>query len=442
MPEIDTLSPKQLLVMDWWLKPEFKNKYFLLADGSVRSGKTLSLSISFLTWCFQNFRHAKFIIAGQSVSSIRQNILDSLIDFAKRVGYFVHQDRNNNTVIFRLGDNWNEFILFGDPNKSAKDHVAGISTSGCLLDEATRMDEPFVNMVTSHCNVKRKNDDGVVISRPKVWMDCNPSVPVHFIKTEWLDKTKEKNGLNIHFRLTDNPSLDKNQIKQYESFYSGVFYRRDILGEWATSDALVFNTFDNKSQVINYQQFLKMTKDHHLTYFVGQDFGFEHFNSIVLMAADENNNNYVIKEITDQHKLMSVHIHTIQRIYDRYGKIPVYCDSANPDKIQSLRDAGINAQNADKRVMPGVEYLCGLINTHHFYVVGENTNHLLNDIYKFHWNPKTGKPQTSSGNDDDYDATDAARYGGFTHYQAVMNKRSHPSMKEQYNAVQSLGLIR
>ena len=42
-------SKKQLKVLSWWKVDGIKDKYdAIIADGSVRSGKTVSMSISFI----------------------------------------------------------------------------------------------------------------------------------------------------------------------------------------------------------------------------------------------------------------------------------------------------------------------------------------------------------------------------------------------------------
>ena len=48
-------SPKQRQAMLWWAMPESKQYDAIVCDGSVRSGKTMAMSIGFLIWSMRNF---------------------------------------------------------------------------------------------------------------------------------------------------------------------------------------------------------------------------------------------------------------------------------------------------------------------------------------------------------------------------------------------------
>ena len=54
--KFDIFSKKQLIVLTWWNeKSKFKDKKGIICDGSIRSGKSLSMSLSFIFWAMKNF---------------------------------------------------------------------------------------------------------------------------------------------------------------------------------------------------------------------------------------------------------------------------------------------------------------------------------------------------------------------------------------------------
>ena len=54
-------SIKQKKVLTWWNdKSPVKNKNGIIADGSIRAGKTLSMSLSFVLWAMTKFNRTKF----------------------------------------------------------------------------------------------------------------------------------------------------------------------------------------------------------------------------------------------------------------------------------------------------------------------------------------------------------------------------------------------
>lgn len=69
-------SRKQLKVLSWWKVDGIKDKYdAIIADGSVRSGKTVSMSISFIFWAMAMFSDCNFAICGKTVGSCRRNVI-------------------------------------------------------------------------------------------------------------------------------------------------------------------------------------------------------------------------------------------------------------------------------------------------------------------------------------------------------------------------------
>lgn len=48
--EYQSFSPRQKLTMLWWNLNEFRERDGLICDGSVRSGRTLSMTVGFFLW--------------------------------------------------------------------------------------------------------------------------------------------------------------------------------------------------------------------------------------------------------------------------------------------------------------------------------------------------------------------------------------------------------
>ena len=51
----------------------------LIADGSIRSGKTVSLSLSFVLWGMARFNGQNFALCGKTIASLRRNLLTELL---------------------------------------------------------------------------------------------------------------------------------------------------------------------------------------------------------------------------------------------------------------------------------------------------------------------------------------------------------------------------
>jgi PBSX family phage terminase large subunit len=126
-----------------------------------------------------------------------------------------------------------------------------------FFDEAALMPQSFVNQATARCSV-----DGA-----KLWFNCNPAGPYHWFKLEWLDKLNEKHALHLHFTMDDNPSLSERVKERYRRMYSGVFFKRYILGLWVMAEGLVYDMFDQSEHVVP-------TEDRPYTqYYISIDYG-------------------------------------------------------------------------------------------------------------------------------------------------------------------------
>lgn len=228
-------SRKQRQILNWWTKESpVKDCDGIIADGSIRSGKSLCMSLSFCLWAMSSFNGQSFGMCGKSISSFRRNVLFWLKLMLTGRGYRYEDKRSDNLLIIYKGDTINYFYIFGGRDERSQDFVQGITLAGVFLDEVALMPESFVNQATGRCSV-----DG-----SKLWFNCNPSFPSHWFKTQWIDKRKEKNLLYLHFMMDDNLSLSERVKERYKHMYSGVFFKRYILGLWALAEGLIYPMYE------------------------------------------------------------------------------------------------------------------------------------------------------------------------------------------------------
>lgn len=68
-------SKKQKQVLSWWENPKYKDKEAIICDGSVRAGKTVIMSLSYIIWAMAKFDEEQFGMAGKTIGSLRRNII-------------------------------------------------------------------------------------------------------------------------------------------------------------------------------------------------------------------------------------------------------------------------------------------------------------------------------------------------------------------------------
>ena len=227
------LSEKQIQVLKW----PYQGKRALICDGAVRSGKTSVMSLSFLLWAMGAFQGQNFALCGKTVGSAQRNIIRPLLATTYLRQHFnLSYSRAEHVLTVSRGGRSNRFYVFGGRDESSYTLIQGATLAGVLLDEAALMPRSFVEQALARCSVEGA----------KLWFNCNPDVPEHWFRKEWLLKLEEKNASHLHFTMDDNPSLSPETRAMYESLYTGVFYRRYVLGQWTAGDGLIYDMFDEK----------------------------------------------------------------------------------------------------------------------------------------------------------------------------------------------------
>lgn len=223
--------------MTWWNRPGLKEFEGLICDGAVRSGKTVCMADGFFIWSMSHFQGQSFGVCGRSITSLRRNIISNLHSWLGGL-FQIRENRSDNKLTVRYKDRENVYYLFGGLDESSYKQIQGVTLAGALLDEVALMPRSFVEQTCARCSVEGS----------KLWFNCNPAGPEHWFYKEWILKKQDKKMLHLHFTMADNPGLSQKIRSRYESLYTGVFYRRYILGHWCVAEGLVY-AFDPEKHI-------------------------------------------------------------------------------------------------------------------------------------------------------------------------------------------------
>lgn len=226
-------SEKQLKALTWWSKESPYSEYNgIIADGSIRAGKTVSVAVSFILWAMHTYDRQNFAMCGKTVGTFRRNVWNWLKMVLNARGYTITESHTNNTIIIDSGRAVNYFYIFGGRDESSQDLIQGMTLAGLYCDEVALMPESFVNQATGRCS----------IPGAKIWFNCNPESPMHWFLKNWIEKQDQKRMLHLHFTMDDNPSLSDAVRERYETQYGhgGVFYERFILGLWVMAQGAIY----------------------------------------------------------------------------------------------------------------------------------------------------------------------------------------------------------
>lgn len=344
-------SKQQQRLMHWW-RPGLTSAEndFVIADGSIRSGKTIACIIGFLTWSQEMFSGQSFILAGKTMGALKKNVVRSMQQILEAWGWSYTYIRSGTDARIEIGSN--TYYLYGANTEASQDALQGLTAAGAYADEAALFPQSFIDQMIGRCSV-----DGW-----KVWMNCNPEGPHAYIKEEFIDKAKEKKVYRLHFMMDDNLTLSAQRKEAYKRSWSpgSVFYKRFILGLWVAADGLIYQQFaDNVKQYLIDENWLKENEIIYAT--IGVDFGgTKSAHSFTLTGFTRGYKQVVVldeyyyKKRINPKQLQDDFIDFVKRAKQKYKVYEAYCDSAEQTLIAGLEMAcvqahvGIEIKNAIK----------------------------------------------------------------------------------------------
>lgn len=404
-------SKKQRKVLNWWCRSSPVRDYNgIIADGAIRSGKSVAMSLGFVIWAMSEFEACNFAMCGKTIGSFRRNVLFWLKLMLRSRGYSVSEQRTENLVIVKRNDVQNYFYVFGGKDERSQDLIQGITLAGVFFDEVALMPESFVNQATGRCSV-----DG-----SKFWFNCNPGSPAHWFKTGWIDKRADKRLLYLHFTMDDNLSLSEAVKERYRSTYTGVFFKRYILGEWKSADGVIYRQFaDDPERFI-----LDEVPADIIIGTMGLDFGgngsahagclvgiTRGYRSIVIL--DE----YYRKEVIDPGMLTDDVCGFVQRSQAQVRATSIWCDSAETTLIKGIRTEvfarhiPVEVRNARKGEIIDRIRLCDMLMSQGRFFIMRRCRHTIAALSEAVWDSKSPtKDRRLDDGSTNIDSLDALEY--------------------------------
>ena len=294
--------------------------------GATRSGKTYCDYFTIPMRIRAASDDGIIVLIGYTVATLCRNILDPM----RRIWGEALVGKVSSSDTVRMFGRTCWLIGAGRSLQAAKLQGAGISY--CYGDEITTWDEEVFHMLKSRLDRKDSCFDGT----------CNPAAPTHWFK-RFLDS-----GADIFqqvYTIDDNPFLKPEFVSALKREYAGtVYYDRYILGRWTAAEGAIYRCFadDPDSFAISAQEaaslsFCRIT--------VGVDFGgtksgtsfvatgfTSGFEKLVVLSAVR------YTDEMDSVLLGKRFCAFLEDIASRF-RMPcaVYCDSAEPVLIRSLR---------------------------------------------------------------------------------------------------------
>ena len=411
--EYKPFSVKQKKILTWWVENSpVKDMDGIIADGAIRSGKTMSMSLSFGLWAMHCFDKQNFLICGKTIGSLRRNVIFDWKRQMKSHGFSIKEQRTDNLLIVTKGQKINYFYLFGGKDESSQDLVQGITAAGVFFDEVALQPESFVNQATGRCSV----------SGSKFWFNCNPEGPFHWFKVNWINRISgmdpdavfdeenpPKKLVYLHFTMDDNLSLSDEIKLRYRSMYRGVFYQRFISGLWYVASGLIYDMFDKDIHT-------KGTAPEACRRYVAVDYGTTN-PTVFLAIADDGKRVWVEKEYyydsikEGKQKSDTDYADDFDKFIEEWGHRPlkVVIDPSAANFRLVLRRRHYRVTEADNDVLDGIRKVSSMLALDNLYV-NESCTNTIKEFYSYTWDTKAAESGVEKPVKQQDHAMDALRY--------------------------------
>lgn len=371
------LTHKQKQVLHSYLHDDWK---IMILSGAFRAGKTVMNNYIFVMELkriaklakIRKDPHPQYILAGYSSNSIYTNVISAIESY---FGITMKTDRHGHYHLFGV-----DIVPSYTGSIRGVGSIRGMTSYGAYINEASLATHNVFQEILQRCSIEGA----------RIICDTNPDIPTHWLKTDYIDNPDPKARIkSFTFTIDDNTFLSKDYVESIKAATpKGMFYDRGILGQWVTGDGIVYRDFDKDKMVISREQ---VPDD--LEYYVGVDWGYEHPNPIILLGDDKDGNTYVLADYTKKHKFIDYWVRIAKNLQASFGRnLIFYADSARPDNVNEFQSNGINCINANKNIMPGIECVARKMRIGQFYVVDTAASGLLEEIYQYAWDDKTGLP--------------------------------------------------
>ena len=371
-------SPKQRTALTWWIQGSGFDQYdAIICDGAIRSGKTLAMGLGFFLWAMVSFRDQRFGVCGKTIGSLRRNVLSEILPRLEKLGITWKERRSENLVIVKYRGRENRFYIFGGRDESSASLIQGITFAGILLDEVALMPQSFVEQACARCSV----------AGSRLWFNCNPAGPTHWFYKSWIQEAEKRNCLRLHFTMEDNPSLSPQIRQRYERLYTGVFYRRFILGQWAQAEGRVYDFFEP-------EMVRPVPKGEFQKWYVSCDYGTVNPTSMGLWGL-QNGIWYRVKEfyfssrVAQRQMTDEEYAVALSNLVGERKVIAVIVDPSAASFIEVLRRKGWTVQKADNDVLTGIRQTSDALKEGRI-VICEGCGDCIREMDEYVWDLSSG----------------------------------------------------
>lgn len=387
MPDDLPLSPKQLTSL------RDSTGRVNVWEGSIRSGKTVASLLRWLIYVATAPTGGALVVIARTRDSAARNVFNPLQDtglfgsLAHLVSYTAGAPTA--TILGRT------VYVLGASDAKAEKVLRGLTVAGAYVDEATVIPEEFFTQLLGRMSVPGA----------QLFATTNPDNPAHWLKRKFLDRIGQlPDWRRFHFTLADNPSLTAEYVASISLEFTGLWFRRFILGEWVAAEGAIYSMWDPQRHVVPWTDLPPMER----LLALGVDYGTTNASAALLLGlgqgrlwlVDEWRYDPAVTQVrlTDAQLSASLRAwlggsHLPQPSVLRPEWVPIDPAAAS-FRVQLMNDGLSGLVNADNDVGYGIPLVASLLGSDAL-AVSDRCAGWIGEVAGYSWDPK----QTAKGLD-------------------------------------------
>lgn len=353
-------------------------------EGAIRSGKTVSSLIAWANYVTRS-KEKIFFMSGKTLGSLMRNAIDGEFGFLSLISPHgvITKDRAGTTII-RIGDK--TIYLFGAVDDSSFERLKGLTAGGWYADEVATHPKSFI--------VEALARSAVSTDRRNFWT-LNPTIPTHYIYSDFLDKWEGLDGyIRFHFVLDDNLAMSEERKAELAKQYTGRYYALYILGLRTVVEGQIYSEFTQERCVYSTtnESFDNCSR------FICCDYGSVNPCVFLECCLSESGIIYVMREYRwDSRKEMAQKTDAsyVEDMISFIGEPStadaiIVVDPSAASFILALQNAGYYVKGANNDVLPGIAKVASLISQNRLKI-HESCTGLINEMMSYAWDEKAAE---------------------------------------------------
>ncbi len=362
---------------------------YLLLMGGAGSGKSFFAAQKVL-YRMRTEQGHRFVVVRKVARTIRNSVYQQLKDVIHHHGWQEEFKFSESRLEIEHKDTGNTLITTGVDDPEKLKSLA--QPTGIWIEEATDLGARDFRQLDLRLRGETEHYLQIICSFNPISKRCfmykhfYARDPINTFKVKTTHDNNEKVGSAFKEMLAEMKDLDPEYYKVY------------ALAEWGeNSNAIIYN----------YKLIPRMPDKVDDTLY-GLDFGYNNPCALVRVAYYEKD--IYLEEVFYRRKLTTPQIIELMNTRQIAQTDIVYADSANPDKIKELQQAGFSVKPAEKNVFNGISK----VKEYHIHVVQNSTN-LLNELDNYVWKTDHDGNLLDDPEKHDDHACDAIRYAIYSH---------------------------